>query len=218
FRLYRNRLFRVTNVISLLGLGGFIGVLFLLPLYLQDLVGVPASVSGLTTFPEALGVVTGSQIAGRLYPWVGPRRLIAGGLIWAMVCIASLAWLDEAPELWHVRIALFLAGMGMSFQFLPIQAASFATISSEDTGRAPALFSAQRQLAAALGVAVLASVLSAVASNAAKRAVDPATRLAAFHAAFLVAAGMAGAGALVALTVPDREAAGTMRSQARTAQ
>ncbi len=37
--------------------------------------------AGLTTFPEAIGVVTSTQIVARLYPRVGPRRLMMFGLI-----------------------------------------------------------------------------------------------------------------------------------------
>ena len=79
-RLVANRLFRSTMLTSTFSTGAFLGLLFVMPLFLQQVRGVSALQSGLTTFPEALGVLAASQIVGRLYPTVGPRRLMASGL------------------------------------------------------------------------------------------------------------------------------------------
>src|SRR5215469_10329155 len=79
-RLLRDRLFRSTNLVSFFAYAGFLGTLFVAPLYLQEARGVSALVSGLTTFPEAIGVVLSTQMVARLYPRIGPRRLMAGGL------------------------------------------------------------------------------------------------------------------------------------------
>jgi len=79
-RLLGNRLFRTTLLVSLFASSGFTGVLFLVPLFLQEARGASPLASGLTTFPEALGVVVSTQMVARLYPRVGPRRLMAGGL------------------------------------------------------------------------------------------------------------------------------------------
>src|SRR5690606_32256354 len=51
-----NRLFRRTNAVSVFASAAFLGVLFLVPVMLQDARGASALESGLTTFPEALGV------------------------------------------------------------------------------------------------------------------------------------------------------------------
>ena len=103
----------------------------------------------------------------------------------------------------------------MAYSFLPVQAAAFATISSSSTGRASALFSAQRQLGAALGVAVLGSVLSMVGTTylSPTGAVQP--NLAAYLAAFLAAAGLALIGACIALAIHDEDAASTMGRRTR---
>ena len=75
-RLYRERMFRNANLVLALTYGSFAGVLFLLPIFLQELRGLSALQSGLTTFPQAIGVMISSQLVGRLYHRVGPRRLI----------------------------------------------------------------------------------------------------------------------------------------------
>jgi EmrB/QacA subfamily drug resistance transporter len=212
--LLTNRLFRSTLTTSLFASAGFVGVLFLVPLFLQEVRGASPLASGLTTFPEALGVVCSTQIVARLYPRFGPRRLMFGGLLGVATAIALLCTVQLDTNTWLVRLLMFMIGVGMAYVFLPNQAASLATISRAATGRATTLFSAQRQLGAALGVAVLSSVLAAVGPThiGAGGAIQP--NLTAYRAAFLAAACLSIAGALFALRVPDADAAATMHARA----
>lgn len=209
-----NRLFRTTSLVSLFAAAGFSGVLFLVPLFLQEVRGASPLASGLTTFPEAIGVLASSQIVARLYPRVGPRRLMSGGLVGVATAMALLCLIQLDSSPWLVRLLMFGVGVGMAYVFLPAQAAGFATISRAATGRASTLSSVQRQLGAATGVAVLSSVLAAVGPVriGAGGAAQP--HLIAYRAAFLVAAGLALTAALIALGVPDRDAAATMRPRA----
>lgn len=215
-RLLRDRLFRSCNLVSLFAYAGFLGLLFVAPLFLQEARGVSALTSGLTTFPEAIGVVLSTQLVARLYPRIGPRRLMAGGLTGVAIMMALLSLVGQDTDLWVMRALMFLIGAGMACAFLPLRAAAFATISSTSTGRASAFYSAQNQLGAAIGVAVLGSVLSIVGPTtmSATGAVEP--NLAAYHAAFLAAAVLALIAACFALTISDRDAAGTMKRRSRT--
>ena len=214
-RLLHDRLFRSTNLVSFFAYAGFLGTLFIAPLYLQEARGVSALVSGLTTFPEAIGVVVSTQLVARLYPWIGPRRLMAGGLTGVAILMALLTQMGQDTSLWVMRALMFLIGAGMAYAFLPLRAAAFATISSASTGRASAFYSAQTQLGAALGVAILGSVLSIIGPTTlgASGAVEP--NLVAYHAAFLAAAVLALIAACIALTVSDKDAAVTMRRKSR---
>ncbi|MBA2596430.1 MAG: DHA2 family efflux MFS transporter permease subunit [Chloroflexia bacterium] len=205
-RLLTNRLFGATLSVSFFASAGFIGTLFLVPLFLQEVRGASPLEAGLTTFPEAIGVIVSTQIVARLYPRVGPRRLMAGGLVWMATAITLLALVGLGSDPWIFRGLMFMVGFGMAYVFLPNQAASLATISRADTGRATTFTNIQRQVGAAIGVAALSSVL-AVAGSSGGGASDPT----AYRAAFLVAALFALTGALLALRVPDAEAAETMR-------
>jgi EmrB/QacA subfamily drug resistance transporter len=207
-RLLSNRLFRTTQVTSFFASAGFVGVLFLVPLFLQEAQGASPLEAGLTTFPEALGVVISTQVVARLYPRVGPRRLMAGGLVLVATAIVLLALVGLNSGPWVVRALMFMVGAGMAYVFLPNQAASLATISRTDTGRATTIANVQRQVGAAVGVAALGSVLAAVGALG-----GSATDFTAYRVAFLVAAVLALVGAVSALRVPDDEAAETMHVQ-----
>jgi EmrB/QacA subfamily drug resistance transporter len=210
-RLLRNRLFRSTLLVSFFATGGFLGTLFLVPLFLQEARGASPLDAGLTTFPEALGVVISTQIVARLYPRFGPRRLMAGGLLWVAIDIALLSLIDLNSNPWLVRLLMFGLGVGMAYVFLPNQAASLATISSAETGRASTLSSVQRQLGSAVGVAILSSILAAFGPTVIAANGATAPNLVAYRAAFLAAATLSLIGAIFALRVPDADAAATMR-------
>ena len=122
-------------------------------------------------------------------------------------------------DLWWMRLLMFTMGLCQAQSFISVQAATFATISHEDTAQASSLFNSQRQLGSALGVALLSSVLALVGTV---HVVDghATADLNGYHVAFLVAAGVAIAGALTALTIHDADAAATMvrRGRAPAAQ
>lgn len=214
-RLLGDRLFRTTNLVSFFAGAGFLGVLFVGPLFLQEGRGASALTSGLTTFPEAIGVVLSTQIVALLYPRVGPRRLMAAGLTGVAIMMSLLCLMGSDTSLWLMRVLMFLIGAGMAYAFLPMQAAAFATITSSATGRASAIYNAQRQLGAAFGVAVLSAVLGIVGPTyrSATGVVQP--NLTAYHAAFLTAAGLALIAACIALTVHDSDAAVTMQRRGK---
>jgi len=214
-RLFGERMFRNTNIVTALSFGSFAGLLFLLPLFLQELLGLTAIQSGLTTFPQAIGMILASQVVGRLYHTVGPRRLMLTGLFALSVVTIPLCFVQLDTSLWVIRAIMFVRGVFMAFAFVPVQAASYANIEPVDTGRASAIFSAQRQVAASLGVALLATVLIEATHHYNDGVTNPAALahggLDAFHLAFFAAAVGVVIAAFSALLIRDEDAASTIR-------
>ncbi len=207
-RLYRERMFRNANLVLTLTYASFVGVIFLMPLFLQELRGLTPLESGLTTFPQAIGVIVSSQVVGRLYHRVGPRRLIFCGMIGMSIVTFQLALVDLHTSLWTIRLIMFCRGLCASFSFVPLQASTYANITPADTGRASALYSTQRQVAAALGVATLGTVLISRTTSH-----TPSGALHGFHSAYLVGSLFVFLAALSALLIRDEDAAATMSSR-----
>ncbi len=217
-QLFGNRLFRSANLVTMFSSAGFLGILFAAPLFLQEARGVSALTSGLTTFPEALGVVLSTQLVARLYPSIGPRRLMTAGLSGVAIVMSLLSLIGSDTSLWLMRVLMFLIGAGMAYAMQPAQVAAFATISSASTGRASALNNAQRQVGAALGVAVLSSVISAMGATRLSATGAMVPNLAAYHVAFFAAAALELIAVGWALTIHDSDAAVTLRRSAKQAK
>ena len=213
-RLFSNRLFRTMNVAQIVGYGGMMGGLFLLPLLLQAEMGLSPFESGLTTFPQAIGVVMMVQVAGRIYNTVGPRRMMMAGMLGSAITTLSFAFVELDTSQWWIRLVMLLRGMSFALVLIPIQTATYTTIKPQDMGRASAIFNANRQVAASFGVALLATVLSNRLGAQTRLLGNPATTdaaLIAFRESFVVAAGLSFLGMLAASFISDREAMSAMR-------
>jgi EmrB/QacA subfamily drug resistance transporter len=208
-RLLKDRLFRTTSIVVFLMMCSFFGLLFTVVLFYQDGLGLSALQSGLSTFPEAIGVMIGVQVATRIYPRLGPRRVISSGLFGVAAVAAAMTLAQASTSLWYMRILMFCLGYCVAHVMSPTQAAAFTTISPASTGRASGFFNAARQLGGAVGVAGLTTVMIAVGR------IGPAPTghadLAPFHVAFACASALALLNGLFALTIHDSDAAPTMQ-------
>ncbi|MFF4414550.1 MDR family MFS transporter [Streptosporangium sp. NPDC001559] len=218
-RLLKDRLFRAGNLLMLPASGALMGALFIVPLLLQYQMGVDATGSGLVTMFQALGMMAALPLAGRLYPRLGPRRLLATGFAVIAIALASLVMVGPGTSLWAVRLPLLAMGAGMALTIISLQAATFATITPEATARASSVFSTTRQVASAAGVAVVATLLTTRTESRlgdlGSRAADLAGRqealFAAYHDIFLITAALALLGFLISLRVRDSDAIASMR-------
>jgi EmrB/QacA subfamily drug resistance transporter len=212
-RLLGNRLFRSSTGVLILASIAFLGTLYAVSLYYQDGRGQTALGSGLSTFPEAIGVMTGAQLATRvLYRMLGPRRLITLGLAGAAVSMSLLSLLGAHSSLWWARLLMFTMGLAMGQVFVPTQAAAFATISPAATGKASTMFNAARQVGGAIGVALLTTAIVLIGTTHLV-AGHQVANLTAYRIAFLIAAAFCLAGVASALTIHDADAAATIPSR-----
>lgn len=213
-RLFANRLFRWNNATQFVAMTGFAASLFLLPIFLQAERGMNAFHSGLATFPMALGVVAAAQPTSRIYRHVGPKRLMIAGLLVASITSFAFGWMDTQTNIWEIRGLMFLRGIGFGLMLIPLQAATFATISAEDTGRASSIFSSSRMVAQSLGVAIIATTLTTFLTH---RGAMPGTGSAgaveSYQEAFIVAGFMTLIAIPVALLIRDKDAASTMAAE-----
>ncbi len=215
-RLFLNRMFALANLTQSVAFMGFASTLFLLPLILQLERGMSPLESGLATFPQAIGVMVMAPVMARIYPIVGPRRLVAIGLAVASATTVPLILMDLGTNVWQIQGTMFMRGVGFSMMLVPLQTAAFAGISMADTGRATAAFNATRQVAQSFGVAIIATVLtSRLAHHGAMLGPldDVASSVSAFSDGFIVTGAFIAGGILVALLIRDREAASTLRAR-----
>jgi EmrB/QacA subfamily drug resistance transporter len=211
-RLLGNRIFRTTSLVFLTSQCAYLGYLFIMPEFLQQARGASALTSGLTTLPGAIGLWTSSQLAARVYPRAGPRRMAVLGLagVTVIFCLFGLT-AGLATSAWLIRGLAFCSGSAIAWCNIALQSSSFSTISPADTGRAAALFNTGAQAAGGIGVAVLVTVVSSSAPPGAHGAV----LVPAFHHAFLAAAALVVAAGLIALTIRDSDAAASLRARKR---
>lgn len=193
-RVVKDQLFRTTQLALLPTGAAFMGILYLYPQFLQTDRGYDALHSGLATFPEALGMLTASQIVPRVHDRIGPRRLMIAGGAGAVLVIVLLAILTTDPHPLALYPSMYLLGTSVGLLFASAQNAAFITIPAVRTADATTLLNMQRQTAGAFGVALAGTLAASLDTSGAF----------AYRVAFLTLAALCLSACLFALRVSDR--------------
>lgn len=131
----------------------------LTPSMLQELMGYPAQVAGLVTAPSGLGTMVAMLIVGRLVGKTDLRLLLVIGFaitafsLWQMSNYSLT--LSESDIVWPGVIQ----GIGMGFVFVPLSAASFATLSPVMRTEGTAIYSLIRNIGSSIGIALVQTLL-----------------------------------------------------------
>jgi EmrB/QacA subfamily drug resistance transporter len=191
----------VPNLVQLLLGASAISSLFLLTLYVQQVLGYTPLEAGLAYLPLAASVAGATVLANRLVPRRGPRPVASAGLA---AIAAGLVVLGHAPVAGDyfadVLPGLVLVGAGAGLSFVSITTAALARVDEEAAGLASGLLSAAVMLGGAAGLAVLAAVASARSGDLLGSGSTPqAAEVGGLQLAFLVASAISFTASLVAL-------------------
>ena len=181
-------------------MGSFIGLAVFLPIYLQTVVGLSVSSSGLGVLGLSVGTIVGATTSGRLMVNVTHyRRLPIVGLSTASLMQLILAFHSEGLPFWQLEILLTLTGIGVG-TVLPVATVAIQNaVEQHQMGTATAVMNFFRSLGGAIIVAVFGAILLGVAGTG--HDIDTTMRPAYAHAfgwIFLLA-GLGIGGAVIAI-------------------
>lgn len=164
-RLFSNRNFSLGMVVMLFfGLGLF-GGNYLLPLYLQHVLGYSAFAAGAVFLP--VGIIQGAlaPLSGYMGKFTGNRVLIlAGTLILASYFFLSGDFAEHTPQ-WVVMLSVYLRGVGMGLSFTPLNALIIKSVDQVQISQASGIANTIRQFSGSLGIAIFTSVITLGVAN-----------------------------------------------------
>jgi MFS family permease len=203
--MFRSRAFAAANAVSLLMYFGMFGSIFLLSQFFQVVQGLNPFEAGLRVLPWTAMPAFVAPIAGLLAGRIGSRPILVPGLALMAVGLAWLAAVSSPTVAYGALVPAFVvSGIGMGMFFAPIANVVLSSVYPEEEGKASGANNAIREIGGVFGVAVLASVFSANGSYA-----SPQAYVDGLVPAVWVGAAVVAIGALVALAIPARIAAGT---------
>jgi len=133
----------------------------LVPIFLQTLLGYTALMSGLVLTPGAILTLVLLPVSGFLLPRVGPRWLVALGLLWGgLSLIFLLAPLNLQVDFNTVLIARGIQTGGLAFLFVPINAAAFINIPREKMSNATGIINLARNIGGSAGVSFVTTMIA----------------------------------------------------------
>jgi MFS family permease len=198
--LLRLRNLASANVVGMLWSAAMFAWFFLCALYLQSVLGYSPLEVGLSFLPgNILTAALSLGISAKLVLRYGIRVPMVIGL--SLVGIGLLL-LAGAPVDGHylpdVLPAMLLLGIGAGLALNPLLLAAMSDVQPRDSGLASGITNTGIMMGAALGLAGLASVATSRTAHVAAQGGPTSVALTAgYHAAFLVAAGLAIAAAII---------------------
>jgi EmrB/QacA subfamily drug resistance transporter len=161
-RLFRDpRLSSATAAIALVFFA-MAGVYFFISFYLQNVRGFSPLHAGLLTIPIAAGQLLASPRSAALVRRFGARTVSSASLLLMAVAMAGYHLLGTTTPIWVLEVAFFVQAVAMG-TIMPLATEAVMSVVPRDRGGAgSAITNVSRQVAVALGVAVLGSVLAQV--------------------------------------------------------
>lgn len=158
--LFRIRTFRTGNASALIVSLGEFGLLFVLPLFLQSVLGYSAKSTGVLLLALAGGAFCAGGIAAPASQRFGARRVVALGMALETVGIAGIGlFLSTHVSGWQLAPALFVYGLGVGLATAQLTNVILADVPPALSGQASGTQSTARQVGSALGIAILGTVL-----------------------------------------------------------
>jgi len=156
-RLFRDRTYVIGVGIMAMIFMVYLGALVLVPQLLQFEMNYPVLTAGLATSPRGIGMIASFIIIGRLKGRIGPRTLIAGGMVMNALSLFLMSGWSLDVEMDQIVWTGVLQGLGMGAITLPVATVTFSTLSDQLRTDGSAFFSLMRSLGGAIGVAIVSA-------------------------------------------------------------
>lgn len=155
-----NQVVKTATIAAGLSMGVFIGLSIVMPVYLEGVVGLSASMSGMALIPLMIGTVIGATAAGRsMARAANYKRLPLAGMAVAFVACAIFAVRPRGLSLFAVEILLFTATVGLG-TVLPTATVSIQNaVARSELGAATATSNFFRQIGGALVAALFGAIV-----------------------------------------------------------
>ena len=138
------------------------GLMFVLPQYLQAVLGNDALGTGVRMLPMMGGLIVAARAAQPVVERFGSRGVVSAGLV--VLAFAALLGSRTTVESGYGFTALWLsvAGLGFGFAVVPAMDGALATLPADRAGSGSGLLMTLRQVGGAIGIALLGSLLASV--------------------------------------------------------
>jgi EmrB/QacA subfamily drug resistance transporter len=151
------------------GLSGIaiFGVFLFLTYYLQQNLGFSPIKCGLAFLPMTFSIMVSATTAQtKLLPKVGPRLLVAAGMLCGVVGMLYLTGIGaHSSYASHVLPALIIMGLGFGLIFAPAMSSATLGVDPRDAGVASAMVNTMQQIGGSIGTALLSTLAASATTS-----------------------------------------------------
>ncbi|WP_217712033.1 MFS transporter [Kitasatospora sp. NA04385] len=159
--LFADRRFSWGTLTAVFGNFTVMGILFVVPQYLEAVQGYDAFGTGLRILPLIGGLMISAALSEGLVPRIGARAVVPAGLV--LLAVGVLLGARATPDSGYGFTALWLTvvGVGFGLAIVPSTSIVMAALPEERTGVGTSVLETLQQVGGVLGVAALGSLLGA---------------------------------------------------------
>lgn len=164
-RLFKRRVFAFGVSAGFISFLGTSSILFMMPLYLQSVLGYGPATVGLIMVPNALAMIIMGPLSGRLSDRYGWRKLNVGGLCLSATGILLLSRITETSPLGLVMAGMILQSSGLGMFNSPNTSSILSVVDQSKYGVVSALTQLIRNSATVTSIAVATAIVTATMAS-----------------------------------------------------
>ncbi|MFM8927842.1 MAG: DHA2 family efflux MFS transporter permease subunit [Rhodoluna sp.] len=151
--------FRNGSIAALIISMGEFGILFAIPLWLQNVLGLSPVDAGIVLLWLAGGAFLASGMGGALSGKLAPAMAVRIGVGLELLGVIGVAVFANSENFWPIAPFLFVYGIGIGLATAQLTGVIMVDVPMDKIGQASGSQSTVRQIGSALGIAVLGTVL-----------------------------------------------------------
>ena len=159
-RFFRDRVFSCGVSAAFLTFLGQSSVLFLMPFYIQNVLGYSPKVAGLVVMPGALCMAIMGSVTGTLSDKFGWRWFTVGGMVSSTVGLVMLSRVTDTSPLWEVIPGLILINCGMGMFYSPNSSSVLSAVGRESYGVVSGFLNLVRNSANVISLAIATTIVT----------------------------------------------------------
>jgi DHA2 family lincomycin resistance protein-like MFS transporter len=172
-RTFESRNFTVSVLLVAILMMALFGTIILLPIYLQNVLGLSTLQTGLLLLPGGLLMGLLGPHVGRLYDKAGPIRLLVPGVVVVSAVLWAMTLLGPATWVGYILAGHVVMSVGFAFLFTPLFTVSLSSVKPNLYSHGSAVIGSLQQVAGAAGVALFVALMSARTTAAAAQGLAP---------------------------------------------
>lgn len=158
--LFKNRVFSVSALVTLITGFAMMGSLFYIPLFVQGVLGASATRSGFVTMPMMIAMAIAAAISGQVMSRLGKYRVLGVvGLIVMVIGMAYLSTMDAMSTRREVTYAMVVFGIGLGTSIPLFTLAVQNSVPYPVMGISTSTMQFLRSVGGTMGVAIMFSVI-----------------------------------------------------------
>jgi EmrB/QacA subfamily drug resistance transporter len=160
FSFFRSRTSAGANIVAFLVTFAMFSQFFFMTLYMQNVLHYSPLQTGIRFLPSTLVIIVMGPLAGRLTDRVGPRPLMAAGLLIVSAAVFAQSGITVHTTYLRLLPGFVLMGIGIGLVMSPMSTAAMNSVDRTKAGAASGVLSMSRMVGGTFGVAVMGALIA----------------------------------------------------------